>query len=69
MTQQMTFAVPGKRAAWIMAGALGGIAGLALDLYLAGTLSGEAAKWGGIGALFGVATGIASLARNALGRE
>lgn len=61
MTQQMRFAVPGKQAWWLVAGAMGGFAGLALDFAAAGALSGEAAKWGCIGALSGAAVGVASL--------
>ncbi|WBS05422.1 hypothetical protein OU994_14640 [Pseudoduganella sp. SL102] len=69
MTQHMTFAAPGRRAWWIIAGVMGGLAGLALDLSAAGAFSGEAARWGGIGALFGVTVGVTSLLRNALQRE
>jgi len=47
---------------------MGGFGGLALDFAAAGALSGEAAKWGCIGALSGAAVGVASLLRNALHR-
>ncbi|MBB3219348.1 hypothetical protein [Pseudoduganella umbonata] len=65
----MRFAVPGRHVWWIVAGAMGGCTGLALDLSATGALSGEAAKWGCIGALFGAAVGVASLLRNALNRR
>jgi hypothetical protein len=56
------FVIPGKPVAWIIGGFLGGLVGLGLDLAIAGTLAGEAAKWGGFGALVGCSVGLMAVA-------
>jgi hypothetical protein len=68
MIHHMTFAIPCKPALWMIVGVAGGVAGLALDVYVADALSGAAATWGGIGALCGVTVGVVALLRNSAGR-
>lgn len=62
MTQRMTFAVPGRPAYWIIGGLMCGLLGLSLDLVLSGAVAGEAAKWGGFGALIGASVGLIAVA-------
>ncbi|RJG09554.1 hypothetical protein [Massilia cavernae] len=69
MTQQMTFAVPGNHVYWIMGGLMCGLIGLSLDLFLSGAMAGEAAKWGGIGALIGAGVGLIALANRVFSRH
>jgi len=39
-----------------------GLLGLSLDLVLSGAVAGEAAKWGGFGALIGASVGLIAVA-------